>query len=375
MAPEVISETSYDASADIWSVGITAMELIDGRPPYASSLPPLKAIFYIPKNPAPVLVGPRSPEFKNFISACLQKDPNDRLSASSLLKHPFVSCAKVTQSLIQRITQRVESVEEVGKQMSSLESKSDNPRDNSLNSKTIDSGWNFDTLTRGSFHSGDDSGIVLDTSFSKMSHGSVPIRRIGSSNSISNSNSTHSSTGGGYGSSGIVSHRNVMAELMKQDSNASIFVEQDEDDCQEIQLAKDVNLEDVIEEGTDGSGSNGGDELQEIALQDVTHVMPQEEAAECLSRVLDRNQDVPLSVLFLSVVEPSIRRVVEGAEEMRADSDSARHETAGLIQDLTRALMALDKHTDGGLISDFTSTVMAYMVAELEDCSDGCEES
>lgn len=74
MAPEVIQESSYDGKADVWSLGITAIEMAEGMPPHFN-VHPMRAIFLIPSKPPPKLTEPSkwSNEFNDFIKCCLVK--------------------------------------------------------------------------------------------------------------------------------------------------------------------------------------------------------------------------------------------------------------------------------------------------------------
>lgn len=104
MAPEVIQEIGYDCLADIWSVGITAIEMAEGKPPYAD-IHPMRAIFMIPAKPAPQLKDSErwSKEFIDFVGKCLVKDTDNRETATALMKHKFISTAQKSDTLIEVI--------------------------------------------------------------------------------------------------------------------------------------------------------------------------------------------------------------------------------------------------------------------------------
>ncbi|XP_054606946.2 TRAF2 and NCK interacting kinase b isoform X5 [Nothobranchius furzeri] len=95
MAPEVIAcdenpDATYDFKSDLWSLGITAVEMAEGAPPLCD-MHPMRALFLIPRNPAPRLKSKKwSKKFQSFIESCLVKSHSQRPSTEQLLKHPFI---------------------------------------------------------------------------------------------------------------------------------------------------------------------------------------------------------------------------------------------------------------------------------------------
>ncbi|TRY91685.1 hypothetical protein DNTS_003336 [Danionella cerebrum] len=95
MAPEVIAcdenpDATYDYRSDLWSCGITAIEMAEGAPPLCD-MHPMRALFLIPRNPPPRLKSKKwSKKFMGFIEGCLVKNYTLRPATEALLKHPFI---------------------------------------------------------------------------------------------------------------------------------------------------------------------------------------------------------------------------------------------------------------------------------------------
>ncbi|KAL3312755.1 Serine/threonine-protein kinase 3 [Cichlidogyrus casuarinus] len=134
MAPEIIQEIGYDCSADIWSLGITTIEMADGKPPLGE-VHPMRALFLIPSQPPPTLKRPSqwSEPFRDFLASCLYKEPHKRPSATELLKCKFIAGAQechillpiIEEASIARIKKQQAEGSEVGSRKQNDSKKGD----------------------------------------------------------------------------------------------------------------------------------------------------------------------------------------------------------------------------------------------------------
>ncbi|KAG0341282.1 hypothetical protein BG000_009630 [Podila horticola] len=116
MAPEVMEQAGYDYKADIWSFGITAIELATGHAPFAK-YPPIKVLMLTLSNDPPTLDRDSTKHrysklLKEMIDCCLQKDPTRRPSAEKLLNHSFFKQAKKKSYLVSALLHNLPPLEQ-----------------------------------------------------------------------------------------------------------------------------------------------------------------------------------------------------------------------------------------------------------------------
>lgn len=125
MAPEIIQLSGASSSSDIWSVGCTVIELLQGKPPY-HNLAAMPALFAIVNDDHPPLPEGISAAARDFLMQCFQKDPNLRVTARKLLRHPWITGCRRAEAPVSKapsnFSQAVEEVKQWNKALKSSES-------------------------------------------------------------------------------------------------------------------------------------------------------------------------------------------------------------------------------------------------------------
>jgi len=101
MAPEIVTYKEYGPKVDIWSLGIIAIEMIEGEPPYFNRSP-LRVLSLIATNGTPTIANPEnlSSTFREYLAKTLKVDAGKRPNATQLLRHPFFALAEPLSTLV-----------------------------------------------------------------------------------------------------------------------------------------------------------------------------------------------------------------------------------------------------------------------------------
>lgn len=159
MAPEVIKQSNYDSKADIWSLGITAIELAKGEPPY-SDLHPMRVLFLITKNNPPHLTGNFSKAFREFVEVCLNKDPANRPTAKELLQHHYIRKMAKKTSYLTELIERCKRWRAAGGGQDETSSSEDEDEDDGRGTIRSEGGWDYPTIKG---NGGIPPGLTLDS--------------------------------------------------------------------------------------------------------------------------------------------------------------------------------------------------------------------
>lgn len=137
MSPEVISQNNYDSKCDIWSLGITCIEMAEGEPPY-SEVRTFLVMKKIISSPPKGLTKPQlwSSEFNDFVSKCLTFDPVKRPSAKELLKHKFIIKNNKGNGLIGELINN--SLDQIYRYRSTMLNEENNNNKNTNNDNKIE---------------------------------------------------------------------------------------------------------------------------------------------------------------------------------------------------------------------------------------------
>jgi serine/threonine-protein kinase 24/25/MST4 len=179
MAPEVIRQDQYDAKADIWSLGISAIEMVRGEPPHADEHP-MRVLLLIPKEDPPKLLADEcTPGLCNFVKQCLQGDAKQRPTAKELLRHPWI-CSAQQCSTLTALVEGYESSRAESPCDLSISSSRSKPAYSAPAVMTPDGSWDFGPATSGPGGGGgwDFGGGGKASSSSSSRDGAQPSRKV-----------------------------------------------------------------------------------------------------------------------------------------------------------------------------------------------------